>query len=504
MIQATSINDKNIAYLTGKAKTELTRRNKLYQEYLKKDSPESFSSDSDTDIKVPLEFYIGNQATGYMGGKAPKYTVNNITDSKKINIIKKIYNKIVGAKDVKEQMEIIIDHIVNYNDDPTEYLELVKDYLLKSACYEIIYENNDNEIVYANFDALQTVGVWDYNTPKNLVGLLRIWTEENDGKTIEIIESITREGRTQYTKEDKEYKMYTELNPNQTWSDVPAIAIENPDGMAIFEPSMSLISAIQNSIKNMRNTHQYNDEAKLKIMGYEAENSITIVNEEGQVVANPARIIEDEAILRAKTLFLQEGGNAEWIEKNINDSAFQNYIKTLIDLIFMIPGIPNTTDLGFSKADNASAIDRKFFALEQTIALAVKLFAKGLTRRWELIFNHINEKNDKDYPFREVKTTLYRNLPTDKYTDTERAISLRGLLSDETCISFLPDELDPTNEIQKRDAEEKEEFNNLAKKVGDNENEKDITTTLEGNRQDTITSTKQVQDSRKANTIKNK
>ena len=115
----------------------------------------------------------------------------------------------------------------------------------------------------------------------------------------------------------------------------------------------------------------------------------------------------------------------------------------------MISGVPNTTDLGFTSAENASAIDRKFFTLEQKVSLADKIFKKEYLKRWELIFNRINLKKDSKYDFRDIKIKLYRNLPTDKYTETDSALKLRGLISDESVISMLPQELDPINELSK-------------------------------------------------------
>lgn len=61
----------------------------------------------------------------------------------------------------------------------------------------------------------------------------------------------------------------------------------------------------------------------------------------------------------------------------------------------MISGVPNITDLGFTTADNASALDRKFFALEQMITNADRQFRKAILRRWETIIDRINKRKNK-------------------------------------------------------------------------------------------------------------
>ena len=122
----------------------------------------------------------------------------------------------------------------------------------------------------------------------------------------------------------------------------------------------------------------------------------------------------------------------------------------------MISGVPNITDLGFTTADNASALDRKFFALEQMITNADRQFRKAILRRWETIIDRINKRKHKQYDFRSIKIDLQRNLPTDKYTETDRALKLRGLLSDESVIDMLPDDLDAISEIEKMDLQNQE------------------------------------------------
>jgi hypothetical protein len=62
--------------------------------------------------------------------------------------------------------------------------------------------------------------------------------------------------------------------------------------------------------------------------------------------------------------------------KELNDTASENHKKTLIEFIFMILCVPNLTDVGFTNADNSSALEKKFFSLEQLVIQAEKLFKK--------------------------------------------------------------------------------------------------------------------------------
>ena len=67
---------------------------------------------------------------------------------------------------------------------------------------------------------------------------------------------------------------------------------------------------------------------------------------------------------------------------------------------------------------------------------ADKHFKQAILRRWETIIDRINKRKHKSYDFRSIKIDLQRNLPTDKDTETARALKLRGLLSDASIIDM--------------------------------------------------------------------
>ena len=170
------------------------------------------------------------------------------------------------------------------------------------------------------------------------------------------------------------------------------------------------------------------------------------------LVSNPARIAEDNAILNAKVFYTPDNsGDIDWLIKDINDTASENHKKTCIDLALMITGVPNVTDQGFTNADNASALEKKFFPLDQVLQQADKLFKKELLRMWELITDRINLKKTTKYDFRDIEIILTRNLPTNNQEIVDNWLKLRGLLSDKTVIDHLPYDLDSESEITEMD-----------------------------------------------------
>lgn len=492
------IENKDIPKIVSLVEQELNERKKLYKRYSRKDKLyEIVGSNDKKKVVVPFERYIINNATGYLAGKAPSYEIEEFVKDEKKNVIKKLLDKIFvnSAKTSKEEMEVIIDYITRYNDDKSEHYRLMKDILTVRAGYEILYQSNDDEIVYSRLDPLQTIAIWDYSVPKNLLAVVNLHEEKDiNGKSEKVLTIIDSESERKfrgsqetYTKDNKEGK--------HQWGDVPAIVVELQDNTGLFEPVIDLIDAYQELVKNIKETFSYNNNAKLKVTGYRPSNELLIPNDKGQLVVNPDRELEDRTMLDMSVFYTPEDGDIAWIEKKIDDSATQNTLKTYIELIMMNTGVPQTTDLGFTKADNASAIDRKFFSLEQMTVEAVNLLEVAYLRRWELIFNRINLKKGTKYDFRDVKITLPKNLPANENEVVDMYMKLRGLISDETIIERIPLNFDANSEMTKKEEQDEEQLNkeidkaDRFNKINNNENpnvikEKDVKNNKEKNKND--------------------
>ena len=458
--------ERSITDIYFKAQEELDIRKELYEKFRRKLTDEELASLDDEDIKVPLERYISIMSAGYFGGKAPTYKVKAFNADK---------DKII------KEIEELIKHIVDYNKDGSHFLHMVLDYLVKRACYEIYYKDETTgEIIITRSDALETVAIWDYSLPKKIIGIYRIIrTYMANGEYQQMIELTTADGKRYYYDTPEKRKLFgtpiyeqqfkdeplfkeniKEKQPKKWDDDIPATAIENCDGMAIFEPVISLIKAYERCIQNSRNVFKYNDEAILAVKGYTPENPMIIQNDKGEDIINPARQKEDEYVLTSRVRYLD--GNREvdsnlwWVEKNVNDTALQNHKKTLMDIICLCSFCPNMTDLGFTSADNNSALEKKFFGLQQYIATFEGDFLEGLTRRWRIILEKFNKEKSKTYDFRDIEVKLNRNLPSDKATDITNALKVRGLLPDETVINLLNLDLDATSELAKMDLQNEE------------------------------------------------
>lgn len=414
----------------------LSKRQDLHQRYTRGSNDSTTLYDGKS-LKVPFEKFIVDLATGYLAG-VPEYTVNvpSELDSK---VRKSVFEEEVLSDDLINEMKSIIDYITQYNDDANEVYCLIKDLLLYGACYEVAYENENNELIYTNLDALNTVSIWDTNTPANLLAIVSKYTDKTvDGQDIELYRIVDREGiRVYEVNGDKEIKQDTSLSKEHYWNDVPGFAVEID--FSIIENSEAFIATYENLLENVKNTYQYNDiDCKMKISGYKAQNKLTIKNEKGETIINPDRIKEDEYVLKSRTFYTEEGGDAEWLIKEVDATGVTTLLKYYVDSIFQLAGIPNTADLAFNSADlNASAIDRKFYVMNMKTQDIVSNLKKALLRRFELIFNRINYKKGTKYDFRYIVIDIPKNLPSMTDETVEQMIKLNGILSEETIIEKL-------------------------------------------------------------------
>ena len=414
----------------------LSKRQDLHERYTRGSNDSTTLYDGKS-LKVPFEKFIVDLATGDLAG-VPEYTVNvpSELDSK---VRKSVFEEEVLSDDLINEMKSIIDYITQYNDDANEVYCLIKDLLLYGACYEVAYENEQNELIYTNLDALNTVSIWDTNTPANLLAIVSKYTDKTvDGQEIELYRIVDREGiRVYEVNGDKEIKQDTSLSKEHYWNDVPGFAVEID--FSIIENSEAFIATYENLLENVKNTYQYNDiDCKMKISGYKAQNKLTIKNEKGETIINPDRIKEDEYVLKSRTFYTEEGGDAEWLIKEVDANGVTTLLKYYVDSIFQLAGIPNTADLAFNSADlNASAIDRKFYVMNMKTQDIVSNLKKALLRRFELIFNRINYKKGTKYDFRYIVIDIPKNLPSMTDETVEQMIKLNGILSEETIIEKL-------------------------------------------------------------------
>lgn len=439
-----------IASIYNIARPILDKREYLYKRYKR---TMSVSRDLEANVVVPFERYITNIAAGYAGGKPPRFTVTNEQNVK----MKKAATKLFGKtfKNDEYEFKSVIDYINDYNDLPLFFYELIKQYVMVGAAYARVYENDENEIVFAPLSALQTVAIYDYSTPAQKIALFRVWTEYNAFMKVQtVVELTTHDYKKVFVNNAEVNSTFLEREEdydNLYWKLCPFMACEAPDNKGFFEPVLSLIDAYETVMTNAKHTFEYNDNGgcKLMIVGYAPQNPL-MIEQDGKLVQNPDRIEEDRLILEAPTFYTDENGKVEWITKNINDNAVENHKTTLYNNIMQFAAIPDVAAGSFEKT--ATEVERSFFPLEQFLIEADRIFYKEFIALWENITARINLKKNTSFDFRDIKIEFIRNVPSDKTTTVNNAVLLQQLLSRESLLRILPYEIDVADELSRKPA----------------------------------------------------
>ena len=446
-------NESYISNIISVAKKELVKRQEDYKRFCKTNG-------------VPIERYIATTGTSYFAGKTPTITVKKETNKDKISVIKKIFDKIVGNETDALEYQTILDYINDYNDLPDFFYTISKDYFVTGACYWISYETTNNEIVYAPISALQSVALYDYSTPVQLIGGLRMYNETDaKGDNVEVWVLTLPNERRYYkngNKTSNEFKEDVDMREDVNWELTPFYAVENADKLSLFDSVKGLIDKLEQVIGNESNIYQYNDDAKLFVPGYSPEEHY--LDEEGNI--NQKRIKEDQAVLEAPVFYDPQGTNKpEWIIKDINDTAIMNYKKTLIDYIFMLSMVPNMLDVSFTNTDSGKALRYKFHGLEMVLIEAEKTFKKELLRMYENITDRVNTKKNTKFDFRDITITLERNIPIDDEDIAQTWMNLREILSDKTILEHLPYDIDVETELKNKEEQSEENMENAIERA---------------------------------------
>ena len=466
----------------------LQKRQTIQERYLR--GITSTNPSTGDKVQVFFEKFITDLAAGYLSGEI---TYNaEIIDENEEPAYRLLHPSHTQPLDpnTASQMKYLITAISSKNDDPTVLKQLFHDAVLFGACYEreldlmntqaaiateeidtISASQNDPNYTYYPLSALNTVALFPTDISdaqqQNAVALITVYTldarnsEDNQEHTlyycIECNPYTNFYGTSIYDKTTNQdatsqYKTTITLKEEKpTTHNIPTFSVFEPDPqVSIIDPIISLVSAYEEIMNNLNNLYHYNDaDAKLKISGYRPENTLTIPNPDfdptapisssnPEKILNPARQIEDDYLMNSKTFFVQEGGDVDWILKDINAADATTYLKYYVDSIFQISGIPNTNDSAFNSGDlNASAIDRKFY----TMALMLDDVRQGVTtlikHRWGNFFSRINLISPTKYNIDDLNISIGTNLPSMTDETINQQLALNGILSQKTLLSNL-------------------------------------------------------------------
>ena len=169
-----------------------------------------------------------------------------------------------------------------------------------------------------------------------------------------------------------------------------------------------------------------------------------------------------EKLKESRLLNISEAsGKAEYLFKDIPDTALENYKNRLVDDIHKFSSVPNMSDENFANNLSGVSMQFKLSSLEFKCATKESYFRKALLRRIELICNvlsllgKLNIKTDEIIKSVDIRFT--RNTINNNDELVTRAFQLSTILSKETLLENLLPFIPSVEEELERLNKEKEE-----------------------------------------------
>lgn len=358
--------------------------------------------------------YIVNMTTGYFLGKPVAYSSKSNQDN------------------YLNMLQVIFD----YNDEADENAELAKSCSIKGEAFELIYQDEDANTRFIQVPNEQILVIYDTTLEPKIKCALRYYdvtSIDNTKKTK--VEFYTVNRIAYYVQSGQSYTL--EEEKEHYFGEVPVIHyLNNAEQMGDFERVITLIDAYDKQQSNTQNDFDYFTDAYLKIKNMSGTGS------------------EEVNTMKENRVILVEGeGDADWLIKNVNDAALENYKSRLNKDIHKFSDVPDLSDESFAGDLSGVAIRFKLFCLEQIASMKERKFKKALQRRIELITNILNIKGG-NYTYTDIDMSFTRNIPANLLELVQMVTQLKGTLSEGTLISQLPFVTDVQAELGKIKQEE--------------------------------------------------
>lgn len=363
--------------------------------------------------------YITNMATGFFMGEGIRIDTDD--------------------EEYQDALENALgDHAAETN------FEITKEMSKKGISFELLYMNEASEIRSRYFRAEDFIPVYSTSIGEFLEFAVRLWQEEDllTGKTISYAAAYTKtEIITYRQQQDKKYEE-VEREPHQ-FGDVPVLIYwNNEEVKGDYEDVLTLINAYDKGQSDTANDFEYFTDAYLVIAG--AAGGLENINDDDEDGKKAARTFREQRIL-----FTDEKGQAQWLIKQVNDTAVENFKNRIYDDIFFLSLVPALTDESFAGNLTGVAIRYKLIGLEQLASIKEYKFLPAYKKKIRLITKMLNLKMNRNFDPSSIEIKFDRNMTDNLKELAEIAALLEGIISKETQLSLLPFVKDKQEELQR-------------------------------------------------------
>lgn len=377
--------------------------------------------------------YIADMAVGYVFGTPISYT----------------------GDDSAEQLNDIFVEI----DEDSHNNELALDCSICGVGYELVYMNNE-VVPYPELAVLNPMSTFlvcdDTVKQKPMFGVT--YSPKYD-----INDTLKGYEVNVYTDKEIYHYLFSNLqdkNPQEIdldehyFGSVPIIEYQNNKKLkGDFEGVISLIDAYNLLQSDRLNDKEQMVDALLAVVGASLGD-----NQDEKV--ETARLLKEMKIIE-----LDEGGDAKWLVKGLNEEQTEVLKKSLKDDIHEFSKVPCLTDENFVGNASGVAMKYKLLGFEQLGKTKERYFKKGLRQRLKLMAN-IENIRAKNIDTKAIDIIMKRSLPVDDELAAKIAQETEGFISWETRVQRFDSEIDIEEERKRLEEERQKSIEETQKAFG--------------------------------------
>ena len=311
-----------------------------------------------------------------------------------------------------------------YNDEIDNNTTLAQEQSICGYAYELLYIDEDSNVRFKSVDTEDMIVVYENTLEEKELFAIRYVLDEDNKGTVYV---YTKSNIEAYTIENNTLGNLIEEECQENYFiDVPICTYENNrQRIGDFEKVLSLIDAYDFANSDTANDFEYFTNALLVISGVTMDEK----DEEGRPLN-----FKNNRVLN----FVDNEGKAEYLIKNINDTALENY-KNRINLdIHKFSNVIDISDKNFGNNLSGIAMKYKLLGMENIASIKESKFRKGLMKRIELLTHFLNLSINSDFTYTEIIPVFTRNIPSNDVETVEMIKQLYGMISDKTLLSQLP------------------------------------------------------------------
>ena len=356
-------------------------------------------------------------------GKPDNRLVNNFCKNITDSTVGYFMGKPITYSSDDGALLLAVRDLFSYNDEEYVNSRLAKDLSVFGRAYELLYYDEDRYIRFVPLDPTSVIPVYADKPDEELIAAIRLLPEEDERGlglyTVEVYDEhflwiyrySTADGVMELERKLPHYFGQVPVNPY--WN--------NSDGTGDFEPILSLVDAYNTLQSESVNDFVLFADSYLAISGMGGTEASDL-----------------EALRRNRVLLLDDGGDAKWLTKTVNDAYIENLKDRISKDIYRFSGSVDMSDGAFG-GQNISGVAMRFRLLnfENRVSVTERHFKRGLQRRLELICA-LWRLLGSGYDYRRVTAVFSRNVPESPSEDAEYLEKLSEIVSRKTLLERVP------------------------------------------------------------------